>query len=97
MIEVPAGEIVSVDKTSGVGPATIKLTAGPNPVAEERTANLVVTSRGNSKSVRITQEAGEQVVTIPSSTSLFFVMDGKRKTVLTLIQRLGSLTPVFQM
>lgn len=65
MIEVSAGEIVSVDKTSGVGPATIKLTAGPNPVAEERTANLVVTSRGNSKSVRITQEAGEQVVTIP--------------------------------
>ena len=65
MIEVPAGEIVSVDKTSGVGPTAIKLTAGPNPVAEERMANLVVTSRGNKKSVHIYQEAGEQVVTIP--------------------------------
>lgn len=65
MAEVAASEIVTPDKTSGTGPATVKLTAGANPLPEERTARLKVTSGGQVKYVNITQEAGQQVVVIP--------------------------------
>lgn len=65
MIEVPASEIVTVDQMKGRGPANVKLTAGPNSVAEERMGIMTVTSGGQKKTVTITQEAGEQVVVIP--------------------------------
>lgn len=65
MAEVAASEIVTPSATRGTGPATVTLTAGANPLPEERTARLRVTSGGQTKYVNITQEAGEQVVVIP--------------------------------
>lgn len=65
MLEVSASEIVTADKMRGVGPANIIFTAGPNPVAEDRRGVAKVTAGGESKSVTITQAAGEQVVVIP--------------------------------
>lgn len=65
MIQVKPSEIVSADKTSGVGPGEFVLTAGPNPVAEEREAIIEVISGGEKKTVRILQAAGQQVVVIP--------------------------------
>lgn len=65
MIEVKASEIVEADKLKGRGPADVLLTAGPNPIAEDRAANVVVSSGGRSINARIIQKAGEQVVTIP--------------------------------
>mgnify|MGYP003420183734 CR=1 FL=1 len=64
MLEVKASEIVTADKMRGVGPANIIFTAGPNPVAEDRRGVAKVTAGGESKSVTITQAAGEQVVVI---------------------------------
>lgn len=65
MAQVSASEIVTPDNKSGRGPAVVKLTAGPNPLPEERTAVLRVNSGGQIKTVNIRQEAGEQVVVIP--------------------------------
>lgn len=65
MAKVPASEIVTADKTSGRGPADILLTAGANPLSEERTATITISSGSETRQVRITQKAGEQVVVIP--------------------------------
>ena len=65
MASVPASEIVTADKTSGRGPADILLTAGANPLSEERTATITISSGSETRQVRITQKAGEQVVVIP--------------------------------
>ena len=65
MIEVKASEIVTADKMRGVGPSMINLTAGPNPVAEERHGVAKVVVGSESKSININQAAGNQVVVIP--------------------------------
>ena len=65
MAQVPASEIVTADKTSGRGPADILLTAGANPLSEERTATITLSSGSETRQVKITQIAGEQVVVIP--------------------------------
>lgn len=64
-MEVNASEIVTLSATSGRGPAEVTLTAGANPLQEERTAKLTVRSGSRTKTVNIIQEAGGQVVTIP--------------------------------
>lgn len=65
MIEVKASEIVTADKMKGVGPSDIVLTAGPNPVSEDRHGVATVRVGTKTKSVNINQLAGEQVVVIP--------------------------------
>lgn len=65
MIEVKASEIVTADKMKGVGPSDIVLTAGPNPVSEDRHGVATVRVGAKTKSVNINQLAGEQVVVIP--------------------------------
>lgn len=65
MQTVPASDIVTANITSGVGPGEFTLTAGPNPLSEERTATVTVSAGGQQKEIRITQAAGEQVVVIP--------------------------------
>lgn len=65
MADVKASEIVTPDAMSGKGHAFVKLTAGANPLPEERYAQLKVNSGGKTKIVNITQEAGQQVVVIP--------------------------------
>lgn len=62
MIEVNASEIVTVDKMSGVGPATVTLTASANPVAEERMGKIKVKTGEQEINVTVLQKAGNVVV-----------------------------------
>lgn len=64
-MEVKASEIVTADKLRGRGPQNIILTAGPNPVSEDRHGVATVRVGNETKSVNINQLAGEQVVVIP--------------------------------
>ena len=65
MQTVPVSDIVTANIMSGVGPAEITLTAGANPLSEDRTGTATVTAGDQSKEIRITQAAGQQVVVIP--------------------------------
>jgi len=64
-MKVKASEIVTADKLKGRGPQNIVLTAGPNPVSEDRHGVATVRVGNETKSVNINQLPGGQGGEIP--------------------------------
>ena len=64
---------VSLSATTGIGDGIITVTAEPNTISEMRRANVTVVSGSLSRRVIVTQEAGEDPVSISISPDSLFV------------------------
>ena len=64
---------VSLSATTGTGDGIITVTAEPNTISEMRRANVTVVSGSLSRRVIVTQEAGEDPVSISISPDSLFV------------------------
>lgn len=53
---------LSISETIGTGNATLLLTAEPNSFNEPRVAEFVISSEGLDKQLRVTQEAGDEIM-----------------------------------